>query len=192
MTRKRQSGNADELSEIALMRGGCVVSTLTGAFGPSLRETRLTALLGYLIALDPTPFQKLFEFDGMAQRVSLETRHEDGRSDVLIETNRGVGIIEAKVDASDPLEQSRRYPARWVALLTHRVALKRAIGKIRYVRWQQLADLLEKLSRAHSPRTRILSADLLSYLKEHNMTKKRESVEIYAREINEPITLELF
>jgi len=38
-------------AEIPLMRGGEIVSTLTGAFGQSLRETRLTALLGYLIAL---------------------------------------------------------------------------------------------------------------------------------------------
>jgi hypothetical protein len=30
--------------EIELMRGGDVVSTLTGAFGQSLQETRLTAM----------------------------------------------------------------------------------------------------------------------------------------------------
>ncbi len=41
---------------IPLRRGGNVVSTITGAFGQSLRETRLTALLGYLIALAPERF----------------------------------------------------------------------------------------------------------------------------------------
>jgi len=174
------------------MRGGNVVSTITGAFGESLRETRLTALLGYLAALAPEPFLDLFGFQGVAQKVSLEVRHEDGRSDILIDTTRGMGIIEAKVDATDPLEQSRRYPSRWAALLTHRVPSRPAVGKTRYVSWQQLGDLLEQLSHSKLPAMRLLSADLLEYLRGHRMVKNRESVEIYAREINEPVTLELF
>jgi hypothetical protein len=36
---------------IDLLRAGSVVSSLAGAFGNELRETRLTAMLGYLIAL---------------------------------------------------------------------------------------------------------------------------------------------
>lgn len=174
------------------MRGGEVVSTLTGAFGQSLRETRLTALLGYLIALEPDSFQDLFGFRGVPQRVSLETRHEEGRSDILVETSIGTGIIEAKVDATDPLVQSHRYPARWAALLTHRVPLKLKSGRVRYVTWQELAKLLTKLSASGSPRLRVLSKDLLGYMREHHMTRERKSVEIYAREINEPVTLELF
>src|SRR5689334_22139306 len=110
--------------EIELMRGGDLVSTLTGAFGQSLQETRLTALLGYLIALSPQPFLDLFGFRGLPQRVCLEQRHNDGRSDILIETNIGTGIIEAKVDATDPLTQSHRYPAKWIGLLTHRIPPK--------------------------------------------------------------------
>lgn len=185
-------GRSAESVEIPLMRGGCLVSTLTGAFGQSLRETRLTALLGYLIALDSVPFLSLFGFEGIAQRISLETRHDEGRSDILVETTRGTGIIEAKVDASDPLKQSRRYPARWIALLTHRIPPKPAIRGIRYVSWEQLARLLAKLRRSRSARLRLLSSDLLTYLEQHRMTKNRDSVEIYAREINEPVTLTLF
>jgi len=174
------------------MRGGSIVSTITGAFGPSLRETRLTALLGYLAALDPEPFLRLFGFRGVAQQVSLELRHEEGRSDILIETSHGLGVIEAKVDATDPLQQSRRYPSRWTALLTHHVPRTEKIRTTKYVNWEQLAGVLEQLTRSSSPRERILSADLLEYLREHRMVKNRESVEIYAREINEPVTLALF
>jgi len=188
----RHPQTLEPLTAIALMRGGCLVSTLTGAFGQSLRETRLTALLGYLIALDPIPFLDLFGFSGVPQQVCLETRHEDGRSDILIETNRGTGIIEAKIDASDPLVQSRRYPARWVALLTHRVPQTQTMRGTRYVTWQRLAELLERLTRSPSARLRMLSADLLAYMEEHRMIKKGNSVEIYAREINEPVTLALF
>jgi hypothetical protein len=150
-----------ELIEIELMRGGDIVSTLTGAFGQSLQETRLTALLGYLIALNPEPFLNVFGFRGVPQRVCLEKRHDDGRSDILVETNLGVGIIEAKVDATDPLMQSRRYPARWVALFTHRVPNEAVIGRATYVTWQRLADVLQTLGHTGSPRQRILSNDLL-------------------------------
>jgi hypothetical protein len=180
------------LEEIELMRGGDVVSTLTGAFGQSLKETRLTALLGYLIALNPKPFLSLFGFIGTPQRVCLEERHDQGRSDILVETSYGKGIIEAKVDATDPLKQSLRYPARWIALLTHRAPQRVTVGRARYVSWQQLAELLEKLGRSGTARVRYLSKDLLNYMQVHHMTKNRESVEIYAREINEPVTLELF
>ncbi len=174
------------------MRGGKIVSTITGAFGQSLRETRLTAMLGYLIALRPDNFLSLFGFKGKAQRVYLETRHDLGRSDILLETTQGTGIIEAKIDATDPLDQSRRYPARWVALLTHRVARSQTLGRAKYVTWQNVAAHLEKLSRLNEPRVRMLSRDLLKYMQEHRMARGRETIEIYAREINEPVTLKLF
>ena len=191
--RMDNSGRHPADEKIELMRGGDIVSTLTGAFGQSLRETRITAVLGYLIAIHPEPFLSLFGFNGVPQRVCLETAHDQGRSDILVETSRGTGIIEAKVDASDPLEQSRRYPARWVALLTHRVPKKATIGQARYVSWRQLAELLKVLSQSgRASHLRMLSKDLLSYMETHHMTQSRNSVEIYAREINEPVTLALF
>ena len=174
------------------MRGGSVVSTLTGAFGHSLRETRLTALLGYVIASDPDPFLDLFGFRGLPQSVALETRHEEGRSDILVETTLGNGVVEAKVNAADPLGQSHRYPGRWVALLTHRIPPKPSKGRTRYVTWHQLAKVLAGTARSRSPWLSALSEDLLDYMKEHRMIPNRETVEVYAREINEVVTLELF
>jgi hypothetical protein len=64
-------GNRD-LIEIDLMRGGNLVSTLTGAFGQSLQETRLTALLGYLIALNPSPFLDLLSRHRQTKRLGSE------------------------------------------------------------------------------------------------------------------------
>jgi hypothetical protein len=179
------------LTKIDLMRGGNIVSTLTGAFGQSLRETRLTAMLGYLIALNPEPFLYLFGFHGVPQRVCLETHHDQGRSDILVETNMGTGVIEAKVDATDPMVQSRRYPARWVALLTHRLS-KTTNNRTRYVTWKQLAELLQRMGRSRSTPFHVFARDLLGYMQVHHMTRERNSVELYAREINEPVTLALF
>jgi hypothetical protein len=182
----------DAVESIELMRGGEVVSTLTGAFGNTLKETRLTAMLGYLIAQQPQPFVELFRFKGAAQSVSLETRHENGRSDILIETNRGVGIVEAKIDATDPLEQSRRYSGKWTALLTQLVPTRQQVGRVRYVSWQELADCLNDVAASARPLMKALCRDFLRYLEVHHMIKSRNAVEVYAREINEPLSLELF
>ena len=183
-----------ETEQIDLLRGGSVVSSFVGAFGASLRETRLTALLGYLIALEPEPFLGLFGFDGKPRSVRLENRHEDDRSDILVETTAGLGVVEAEVGASDPLEQSRKYRGDWTVLLTHHVpsAERRKWKHTKYLHWNCVASLLEKLSRSQNPKVRFISRDLFNYLEEHHMIKQRESVEIYAREINEPVTIALF
>lgn len=174
------------------MRGGRIVSTLTGVFSQSLRESRITAVLGYVIALKPEPFVKLFGFAGTPRGVALETPHDEGRSDILIHTDRGIGLVEAKVDASDPYEQAQRYPATWRALLCNRVSQRRVGGRTNYVTWKELAGVLRTVGQSQSPAIRMLSADLLAYLEAHGVIKKKASVEIYAREINEPVTLELF
>ena len=171
-----------------------MVSTFVGAFGASLRETRLTALLGYLIALEPEPFLDLFGFSGTARSVRLENRHQDDRSDILIETTAGAGVIEAKIGTTDPLEQSKKYRSRWTVLLTQHIPSgdRRKWKRTKYLQWQRVGDLLDKLWRSRNSKVRFISRDLSNYLEEHHMIKQRESVEIYAREINEPITLALF
>ena len=180
--------------EIELLRGGSVVSTLVGAFGGAIRETRLTALLGYLIALEPTPFLEPFGFCGKVRNVSVEHRHGNDRSDILVETTQGLGVIEAKVGAIDPFEQSKKYGAKWTVLLTQYLpsVQRRKLKGSKYVRWQQLTALLLRMSRSPNQKVSFVSRDLLTYLEEHRMVKQRESIEIYAREINESLTLNLF
>src|SRR3954453_16146099 len=114
MAEKRKS----EVEEIALMRGGSVVTSLAGAFGAGLRETRLTTMLGYLVALHSEQFCRLFGFPGFARSVSLETRHDADRSDILITTSEGVGVVEAKVGSLDPFGQALKYRADWRVLIT--------------------------------------------------------------------------
>lgn|GEM_PF-2308193 len=49
-----------------------------------MRETRITALLGYLMALNPAPYLKLFRFPGVAGSVTLENWHDSGLRDPAI------------------------------------------------------------------------------------------------------------
>ena len=128
------------IDSIPLLRGESIVKSLAGSFGSTLRETRITALLGYLIALKPDEFISFFGFRGKTRGVVLESRHESDRSDVLIETTKGVGIIEAKTDASDPFEQVKKYKAKWKVLLTrYRPASnQKKIRNIEYFLWKDL------------------------------------------------------
>lgn len=182
------------VEEIELLRGGAVVSSVASAFGRGLRETRLTALLGYLIALEPKQFLSPLGFSGRPLKVALETQHALDRSDILITTTDGVGVIEAKVGNHDPFDQSLKYPARWRVLITEHLPTKaeRARPNCRYLRWRDLLPLLEQLLKSSNIRVRVLSEDLQLYLKEHHMIPQTESVEVYAREINEEKTLALF
>ena len=182
------------VEQIELLRGDSVVSSLAGAFGSGLRETRLTAILGYLVALQPERFCREFGFSGRPLSVALETHHARDRSDVLVTTTEGTGVIEAKVGNHDPFDQALKYPARWRVLLTEHLptARERARRGICYLRWRDLVHVLAELSKSTRTEVRFVSEDLRRHLEEHNMIPKSESVEIYAREINEESTLALF
>ena len=98
-----------EIEQIPILRGEKIISSLAGAFGGSLKETRLTALFGYLIALNPTAFFPLFNFKGAPLDVTLESSFERDRADILVKTTEGNGVIEAKINSIDPLKQSMKY-----------------------------------------------------------------------------------
>ncbi len=179
---------------IDLLRSGSVVSSFAGAFGSALRETRLTAMLGYVIALEPERFCDIFAFRGRPLSVSLETRHASDRSDILIETTAGRGVIEAKVTATDPFRQALKIPAKWRLLLTEYTASgkQKRLHGVKYLRWRDLEETLQQLARSPDNRVRFVSRDLLNYLGEHGMLKINKSVEIYVREINKEDALSLF
>ena len=182
------------VEEIDLLRGGSIVTSLATAFGSGLRETRLTTMLGYLVALRPDDFSSLFGFSGKPLSVSLETLHARDRSDILVTTTDGIGVVEAKVGNHDPFDQALKYPARWRVLLTGHLPTRseRTRRDCRYLRWRAFVPLLERLSKSNRAELRFISSDLRHYLEEHHMIPQAESVEIYAREINEETTLKLF
>ncbi len=184
-----------ESERIDLLRGEGLVTSLAGAFGGGIKETRVTALLGYLMALDIQPFLELFRFSGVPQTVRLENYHDMNRSDILVETTKGIGVIEAKIDATDAWKQAKKYIGqKWAVLLSSHQASTNQMrqNRIRYVHWEELAKLLRKLNGKANPKVRFIAEDLLNYLERYNMIKEHESVEIYAREINESVTLTLF
>jgi hypothetical protein len=177
----------DKNEEVQLLRGGSVVSSFAGAFGSSLRETRLTAILGYLIALKPKVFCDEFGITGTVESVRVEARHNQDRSDILINSTDGLAIVEAKVDATDPFNQTEKYDAKWKVLLTQYLPTpnQKRIPRVKYRRWQEIAELIKQNASEFSRgEERFVSENLINYLKEHNMITN-EAIEIYARDIND-------
>lgn len=183
---------APQEEPIELLRAGTVVSSYLGSFGRAVRETRLTASLGYLMSLQPAPFLALFRIPGTATSLRLENRHGEDRSDIFIETSAGTVVIEAKVGSKNPLVQARKYGAKWTILLTHYRSVSKAKGRIRYVTWDELAEVIRTLKKSKNIKVRVYSEDLLKHLEETGMITREQAPEIYAREINEPDTLTLF
>lgn len=180
---------------VDLLRGGFVVSNFAGAFGAALRETRLTAILGYLIALKPKVFCEDFGITGTIESVRLEARHNLDRSDILIKSTHGLAIIEAKVDATNPFDQTEKYHARWKILLTQYLPTpnQKKIPRVKYRRWQEIVKLIEQNSAEFvRGQERFVSETLINYLKEHNMIPDNEAVEIYARDLNDDKTSDFF
>src|SRR5262249_28034145 len=110
-----------------------------------------------------------------------------------IRTPGGDCVVEAKVNTIDPSKQCAAYPGRWRVLLTNHVprAQSRGVRNVRYVCWNDLAAILRTVARQKNA-SGVASADLCKHLDEHNMIKKEKGVEVYAREINETRSLDLF
>ncbi len=111
-----------------------------------------------------------------------------------MDKRKGTGIIEAKVDTTDPFKQSMRYKANWKVLLTQYLPTEkqRRLKNITYLQWKHIVKILKNCTKNKDYRVKFVSNDLLHYLKEHRMIKDKESIEIYAREINSKETIDLF
>ena len=179
----------DKSEEVQLLRGGLVVSSFAGAFGASLRETRLTAILGYLIALKPKVFCDEFGITGTVESVRLEARYNQGRSDILINSTDGLAVVEAKVDATDPFKQAKKYHhAKWLVLLTQYLPTpsQKKNPRIKYLCWREVAELIQRNTFDFSRgKERFISRDLINYLKEHNMIPNDEDKIINVRDITD-------
>jgi hypothetical protein len=60
------------------------MSGFFGAFGSALRETRLTASLGFPLARRPAALCKVFNVPEQLNAITLEHAEETGRSDIRI------------------------------------------------------------------------------------------------------------
>lgn len=181
--------------KIILMRGGDPVRSLLGSFGSSLKETRLTGMLGFLMAQYPKPWQELFGIVQPITEIRLEADQKRGRADIWLETSNKKIVIEAKVSETDPTKQANKYKADRDILISNHIPTSSQISRQRqYINWDEIAKFLQEdfMAETGIPSVKYLATEVLNYMKETGLVRSASAVEIYAREINNEMTLDLF
>lgn len=181
---------------VDLLRGGDTVRSLFGSFGALLRETRLTGILGYLIAQEPGPWRRLFHIHDPLSLVRVEFSQKTGRADIWLESASESIVVEAKITRADPTGQSRKYKAdRAVLISDHFPHSNQLTGGNLYFNWIRITSFLQ--SEYHEatkgrPHLQFLAKEVIRYMAENNLVRLGSILEVYVREINHPATLTLF
>jgi hypothetical protein len=138
----------------------------------------------------PMRVAKIFNISASIRSVSVEAPDEQGRCDIFLETNRGPTVIEAKLGGTDAATQIGRYRAKQRIVLSQFATASAA--SIRSISWSQFAERLKRELKGAREDFVFLASQLLHHLEANHMVRKKESFEVYAREINEPTTLGMF
>ncbi|OGR86174.1 MAG: hypothetical protein A2021_06040 [Elusimicrobia bacterium GWF2_52_66] len=151
-------------------------------------------MLGYLIAHDPDQWKTIFLLAKPISSVKIEADYERDRADILIEASGEQIVVEAKVAWVDPKAQVEKYDAKRKYLFTNYIpSLGQASSNIKYVSWEKVAKFLELLAaNTGKPYVRHLTKELILYMKEHQLIRSNDSIEIYARELNDELTVSTF
>lgn len=191
------------------------MSNFFSALG-DLRETRVTAALGYLVAKAPSSFAPMF-LGGRSQidKVLIEESEKHNRYDLVIRTPRKLVVIEAKVGFLQAPSQMRRYirkllraePDRKATLFlldkgsdplqTEIKDLKRQFPRcsVKQRTWSEIARVVErgcqsKKLQKELPEAVAVGRELVNHLRETQMAQA-QTKEIYIRQLSGR-SLELF
>lgn len=200
---------------IPLFRGREITSNLFSALG-ELRETRLTAVLGYLISEAPHIFAPLFLNRGARiQEVKIEASEDSSRYDLVLQTQNQLLVVEAKVGYIQSPSQVRRYIRRLARNGTDKKVLLYLLDKggerlqteiqqikkdfsgcdVRPKTWAEVSRFIDRVCQSkrfqhEHPKVAILAKELTEYLKENQMAPSKVK-EIYIRQLSGD-SLELF
>ena len=204
------------MNALRLSRSSQDVGSFLSALG-SLRETRLTATLGFLIARFPAAFGPLLGLAiTPADEISIEETDSGDRYDVLIRNSGQQHIIEGKLGPSQRIDQLLRYiknrssggrpkPALTVVDDGSEFAqsrqeafnkVLRSVRSLRFVTWNEVATVCHAITRKKKnftadPLGTIVAQDLANHLKENYMTTEPQS-EIYLREVGNVPSVRLY
>lgn len=202
-------------NEIPLRRGSEVVSSFFSALG-NLRETRLTAALGYLIAKAPSTFSSLFLGQtGKVEEVSIEQSEQSSRYDLVIRTPKKLVVVEAKIGYLQAPAQVKRYiqklmkmePNKKVTLFLLDKGSAPLQGEINDLKrqfpmclvkqktWSEIERVVErgcksKRLQREFPEVMAIGAELVNHLREKQMAQTQIK-EVYIRQLSGP-SLEMF
>lgn len=202
---------------IPLKRTGQSVDSFLSSLG-GLKETRLTATLGYLISRFPAEFEAFLGSKvGPASFISVEETSEGDRYDVLVAGGKIPVIIEGKIGLRQSPDQLLRYIKSVRAKYKCRPGLividvgshtaqslsedfkpvtRQVSGTILRRTWTEVAKICRTIVSMHRSfrDDRIAAAiaeDFVNHLEENQMTND-ERPEVYMRELSTERTIRLF
>jgi hypothetical protein len=201
---------------LQLNRAGRPVSSFLSALG-SLRETRLTATLGFLASRFPEQVLPLFTKDvRKVTGISVEETDEGDRYDVLLRQDKCPLIVEAKTGTLWDSQQLVRYVRnvrkkykRQPELVVVDVSsletgqfipgfdeIRSCVADLRFQTWTAVASVCRELIRRkktcnQDPIAAAIAEDLLIHLKENRMITD-ERPEIYLRDMSTSDSVELY
>jgi hypothetical protein len=95
---------------------------------------------------------------------------------------------------TNPHIQSRRYPGYHRILLSGHIASpkEKKMSKVTFYTWNEFAHHLKSLTKNKNYEIKYLCGEILKYMEEHSMVRKKDTLEVYAREINDESSLNFF
>lgn len=204
------------MSTLRLTRANQDVGSFLSVLG-SLRETRLTAVLGFLVSRFPEEFGPLLGFRHLpADEISVEETDAGDRYDVLIRQSGETHIIEGKIGPTQRVDQLLRYVRSVRRTRGRRPALtvvddgsefsqsrqsafqqvNRHVKSLRFVTWSQVAEVCHGITgkrrfiNADSTGT-VIAQEMATHLKENNMTTEAQP-EIYLRDVSDTTSVQLY
>lgn len=196
-----------ERGAVPVVRGRTEIKSLASTIGLT-RETRLTAMLGYLVSRAPEMFTELLTGRSwVVDRVRIEATDEDHRYDVVIEGASHRTIVEAKMGFLQRPQQIKTYLKRLrkvsrgrvdlvlldrgsELLTTERRELQSTLPRgcqLIFRRWSEIADACRILERkpsfqADDPLAAGVAGDMAAHLEEEGMDRIAPK-EVYVRQL---------
>ena len=204
------------MNTLRLTRANQDVGSFLSVLG-SLRETRLTAELGFLVSRFPEEFGPLLGFRPLpADEISVEETDAGERYDVLIRQSGETHIIEGKLGPTQHVGQLLRYVRSVRRTRGRRPALtvvddgsefsqsrqrafqpiNRQVKSLRFVTWSQVAEVCRGISGKRrlfkiDSAGAIIAREMATHLRENNMTTEAQP-EIYLRDVSDTESVQLY
>lgn len=200
------------MSTLRLTRARKDVLSFLSILG-GLRETRLTAVLGFLVSRFPKEFGPVLGFaTAPGDEISVEESGDGDRYDVLIRASGEIHIVEGKIGPEQNEDQLLRYikncrkkPSLTVVddgskfrqfNQTEFQKVRRRVKSLKHVTWAEVADACLKITcSARSLKSdrlgTVIAEEFYTHLKENNMTNEPQP-EIYLRDVSTIESVKLY
>ena len=170
---------------------------LLSTIGSGISEVNVTGFLGYIISFKPKELLEEFGIKNeIIENIYIEKSLIKRRCDILLETSICFYVIEAKLFYEDPIPQLidqkkelSRFTQKKIKLIgiTNNKNLNNNLVKI--IGWQKVHDCLKDCKNNSS--IKYLNQEFTMHL-ENNGLVKGNQFDIYAREVSDELSIEMF